>query len=133
MITALHRQRKIPMNKIEAFCEAIQKYEGWYPFSRSWRNNNPGNLISSPFECGTDGRFAKFRNYASGWLALVWDVARKSIGQTRSGLGPESTIQQFFNVWAPYSDGNDSLQYAKFVADRIGASIDSKLKEVITI
>ena len=116
------------MTRLEALAEAIQKHEGWYPFSRSWRNNNPGNLRWSKFQIGSAGGFATFGSYASGWLALWWDLWCKCSGRTRTGLGPGSSLQDLFLVWAPLSDGNKPYAYAAFVASRLHISQTEKLE-----
>lgn len=115
------------MTRLEALCDAIKSHEGWYPFSRSWRNNNPGNLCYSRFMLGTDGKLAIFSSFTSGWLALWYDVYSKCKGNTVTGLGPTSTLLQFFNVWAPKSDGNDPVAYAQTVATKLGIPISTQL------
>ena len=58
------------------FCNAIKDFEGYTPISRSYRNNNPGNITYGPFAVkelgaiGSDGRFAKWNTYEDGFNAL---------------------------------------------------------------
>ena len=115
------------MTRLESLCAAIQKQEGWYPFSRSWRNNNPGNLRSSPFASGAKGGFATFANYASGWLALWWDVWMKCQGKTRTGLNQDSTLRDLVRVWAPVTDGNDPFGYALKIAAQLNVPTSTPL------
>ena len=70
-------------SKIEAWAKAIQKEEGWFSGSRSFRNNNPGNMKASNLvrsfgseffvggylQADKDG-FAVFDTYTSGFKAL---------------------------------------------------------------
>lgn len=116
------------MTKLEAFCDAIKQYEGWYPFSRSWRNNNPGNLRWSKFQTGNKDNFATFPNFATGWLALWWDVFCKCTGRTKTRLGPESNLFDFCNVWAPSADNNDPKNYAEFIAEKLNIKTTTQLK-----
>lgn len=116
------------MTRLEALCAAIQKNEGWYPLSRSWRNNNPGNLRSSPFAASVSGGFARFASYASGWLGLWWDVWMKCQGKTVTGLGPNSTLQDLARVWAPTSNANDPDQYAAKLATQLKLDIYTPLR-----
>jgi len=116
------------MNRLESLAEAIKTYEGFYPFSRSWRNNNPGNLRRSKFAIGSSGGFAKFSSFASGWLGLWWDLYCKCTGNTGTALSGESSLLDLFEVWAPRSDANDPFTYANWVANRLGVAIETKLK-----
>lgn len=116
------------MTRLEALCDAIKTFEGWYPFSRSWRNNNPGNLRHSKFQSSYAGGFAKFPNFATGWLALWYDVYKKCIGETQTALRPTSSLYDFFNVWAPGSDGNQPHVFTEWVARRLKIPPETKLK-----
>jgi hypothetical protein len=72
--------------------------------SRSWRNNNPGNLEFGPFAqsmgaTGSDGRFAIFPDYAAGRKAqerLLFD----------SKSYRDLTLGQAIARWAPGSENN---------------------------
>lgn len=119
------------MTRLESLCDAIKEYEGWHFMSRSWRNNNPGNLNWSKFQSGHDGKFAKFDSFAAGWLALWFDLFCKCTGKTRTGLGPESTLIDLFEVWAPREDNNDPFAYANWVAEKLNIPITTKLKYFI--
>lgn len=116
------------MTRLEALADAIKTYEGWFPFSRAWRNNNPGNLRFSRFQTGRRGGFAYFASYATGWLALWYDLWAKCTGNTRTGLGPRSTLLDLCRVWAPEANGNDPTAYATFIAKRLNVYITTPLK-----
>lgn len=121
------------MTKLEQFCGAIREFEGWYAGSKAWRNNNPGNLRWSKFQAGQRDGFSYFNTAEDGWKALVFDVGNKCLGNTKTGLGPNSTIRQFFDVWAPTSDNNYPAGYSKFVAGECGLASQSLLSEVHSI
>jgi hypothetical protein len=109
-------------SRLEAFCEAIKVHEGWYPGSRSFRNNNPGNARFSsvgylakyePVLRDPQG-FAVFKDYAIGWLYLqnlVREYVRKH---------PDWTLLDFFKTYAPAEDHNDPNAYAAAVGKRLG-------------
>ena len=72
--------------------------------SRSWRNNNPGNLEYSDFAkrhgaIGTDGRFAIFPDYQTGR-----DAKSKLLFDTNSYK--DLTLAQAINRYAPASENN---------------------------
>ncbi len=115
------------MTRLEMLAEAIKSAEGWYPFSRSWRNNNPGNLRFSVFEAGKSGGFAYFQSFAAGWLALWYDLLCKCNGKTRTGLTSDSTLRDLAFIWAPPGDGNDTEKYLKTLEEKMGISRFTKL------
>src|SRR5690554_6078673 len=88
---------------------AIQEYEGWYPpdlgkfpdGSIAWRNKNPGNLRSSPFEIGKRYGYSYFLDDITGFAALEWDLWQKSRGLTSTGLNDKSDLRALFKVYAP--------------------------------
>lgn len=129
LIALLLLQKK---RRVEAFAEAIKIYEGYYPESRSFRNNNPGNLhyAQQPGATGADaGGLAIFSTYEFGWNALVHQLTIAINGMSQV-YNPEMTFLEFFQKYAPSSDNNNPEKYAKFVAERLGLTIQDKIKEV---
>jgi len=126
--------------KIERLMLAIAEHEGWNPpgintpagGSRAYRNHNPGNLRSSPFQISQVDGFAVFRNDFVGYMALHWDLMQKAKGNTVTGLGPESTIKDLIYVWAPPSDNNATDEYVKSVCLKSGFQPTTKLKEIFS-
>ncbi len=92
--------------------------------------NNPGALRWSPFQSGTINNFATFSTYKRGYNALIHQIRIVVDGTSpaytreaeRMGLKSSSdlSIKQFFEIYAPTSDGNDPLTYAKQVVERSG-------------
>lgn len=86
---------------------------------RGIRNNNALNLEASPFTqgqpgfSGSDGRFGKFDTPENGLAAA--DKLLASYGAR--GI---NTIPGIINRWAPQSDGNNTANYAAFVAKQAG-------------
>lgn len=127
------------MFKMERLIFAMATHEGWTPKgfdgnvdgSRSYRNHNPGNLRSSPFQCGTDGGFSVFRSDLVGYMAMEYDITMKAMGKTTTGLNGDSTIKDLINVWAPTTDGNNTQKYLDDVCALSGLAPTTKLKELL--
>jgi hypothetical protein len=125
--------------KLERLALAMMTYEGWTPAgpepgkngSRSYRNHNPGNLRSSPFQKTSKEGFAVFETDFEGWFALIWDLRQKCTGNTKTGLNGESTIADLIKVWAPENDGNIPEQYVKAIHTFSGFPPSTKLKELV--
>ena len=119
-------------DRVHEFCMGIRQHEGWYEGSRSWRNNNPGNVKYSPVGYlpiyGTvlkdKDNFAIFKDYETGWLYL------NNLIKAKCTKFPNQTILEFINIYAPSSDGNDPFVYARFLADKLGVDITYQLKDI---
>jgi len=102
----------MPIRPLEALADAIMYAEGWRPCSVSNRNRNPGNLRRGDYQIGTDPEgYAVFTDLIAGYGALLRDLAGKVSGKNEHGLGPESTIQQLCDVYAPRGDHNNPDVY----------------------
>lgn len=104
--------------KIDKFCLAIQKMEGWFEGSRSFRNNNPGNLkyVGQSRATGKDANgFAVFPSYEAGFETLREMVMRACQGKSKV-YKPSFTFYDFFAIYAPAEDNNHPKQYAEVVA-----------------
>jgi hypothetical protein len=97
------------VNGLEAVADAIMKFEGWQPGTKSYRNRNPGNL-----EDGL-GNYKVFSSFVEGYSALLSDLEDKFLGHTRTGLGPDSTILQLMMKYAPPADNNPTQAYTDFI------------------
>lgn len=96
----------------------------------SYRNNNPGNLVtwgSNPIVNG----FAQFPTLAAGWQALY--------SQIETNIGRGLTLNQFFagepGVYAGYasagsSASNNPAAYASFVAGQVGIDPNTPLNQI---
>lgn len=103
---------------------AIQTAEGWYPGSRSYRNNNPGNLryAGQVAATGADNAgFAVFNTYDDGFAALVAQI------QLDASRHPDWTLQDFVNNYAPPSENNDTTYLNNILSNLPGASSTSIL------
>lgn len=106
--------------------------EGFYPGTRAWRNNNPGNLRDYQNEAGRwmiwpelrhdSAGFPQFDSAAEGWQAMYRDLRLK----ISRGLN----LEQLISAWAPPGDGNDTAGYVRFVAGRLGIASDIPLQEL---
>jgi len=119
------------MSVLDSFAAEIQRVEGYSPGTRAYRNNNPGNIRPGTLNLGQvgvdSGGFAIFSSYAAGYQALINDIAAKFSGHTSTGLGPNATVLQFFQVYAPSSDNNNPVSYAQTVVDGLNAQYGSGL------
>lgn len=97
----------------DALAQAVQQEEGYYPGSRAYRNQNPGNLRYAGQYGSTgadDAGFAVFPDYQTGFNALVNQL---QLDATRH---PDWTILDFVSNYAPSSDNNVPVQYAQNVS-----------------
>ena len=124
---------------LELVINAIIIHEGWFPAnpktgyigSRSWRNNNPGNLRSSKFQNGATGSYATFESVKVGRKALRWDLTQKIKGNTRTRLNGESTIEDLIKVYAPWKDNNNIEAYISSIEHNTKLSRETKLKDLL--
>ena len=141
---------------IEKWALAVRKQEGWYKGSRSYRNNNPGNFRfysggyrsiygsvtedRSGVEDGQNG-FAIFPSYKQGWTYLCNSIKSYVDGTSakynteakkRFGLASSSdlTLYQLYEIYAPKEDGNNPKRYAEVVADELGVSPTTQIKNL---
>lgn len=118
-----------PRSRIEEWAQAIKKFEGWYPGSLSYRQNNPGNLRYSKYQAGTKNGYSYFNTYEEGWKALLYQL-RIAVDGRSSVYNPEMTLLDFFQVYAPSSDNNYPEKYAQFVADKLNVTIETTIKDL---
>lgn len=122
-------------NRIEAWAKAIQRHEGYYPGSASYRNNNPGNFRCSSLVMGEFGatkcvnNLAVFPTFEKGFAALKQFLIYACTDQLRS-YKKEMTLHEFYSVYAPSNDGNNPLNYATAVAKEMGVSVGTKIKDL---
>ena len=113
------------MTLAEALADSIFRFEGWIPpgvdpklprGSASWRNRNPGNLRAIPGQLVPvdNGGYRVFNSMADGWNALLNDVRAKLGGS--HNLTDDSTLHDFFSIYAPVDDDNDPTKYSRQVA-----------------
>lgn len=89
------------------------------------RNNNPGNLRDR-----STGEFRVFPTYGDGMAALMNDLEAKRSGNTVTGLGPDSTLYEFSQKYAPEGDDNDPAQYTANLANRLNVAPDTRLADL---
>jgi hypothetical protein len=127
----------MPISGIEAFAAGIMRFEGYDPMTRSFNNNNPGNLRSAihvdagvPTSYPVDDKgYVIFPDFCTGWNCLLRDLRAKFTGQNSHGLGPSSTLLSLMKIYAPSEDSNQPEEYAQFLA----RWLSSALKKPITI
>lgn len=108
---------------LEAVADAIMLYEGWYAHpvpSMSYRQRNPGNLESN-------GQKRVFPSLKAGYDALLDELIAKFSGANSHGIGPDSTLQQLFNIYAPTADNNQPNAYCQFVAGWVSKVLEREI------
>jgi len=101
---------------INAWADAITVHEGWYAGSRSYRNNNPGNLEIDGDAGRDSGGYGIFSSYNAGRNALVADLMAKV---RKYGSW---TLYQVMSRYAPPSE-NNTTAYTNAVAAALGGSV----------
>ncbi len=127
-------------NKLNLWAEAIKEHEGWfapskaYPEgSKSYRNNNPGNLryVGQPSATGPDKTgFCIFPTYKDGFNALVSMLKNAATGKSKV-YKPTMTLLDFFRTYAPAADSNNPDAYADAVAKKIGVRSNTVISTLV--
>lgn len=119
---------------IKDWALAIKEYEGWFPpsseypkGSRSYRNNNPGNLRWSKYETDNIDNFSVFPDYETGLKALEFQLEIASNGKSNV-YNPNMTLLDFCKLYAPSSDNNNPREYAEFLAKKLKVDINFKIE-----
>lgn len=113
-----------PAQLLNAMCLAIQKHEGWFPGSRSYRNKNPFNLkyVGQPKAIGQDDKnFCIFASYEDGFQAGKDMILNAARGKSKV-YSPSDNLFDFFKKYAPSSDNNDPIRYANVVAQAMNVN-----------
>jgi hypothetical protein len=106
--------------------QVVKVRESTRTASRSWANNNPGNIEFGNFAqkfgaIGTDGRFAIFPTVEAGFEAQK--------GLLRGESYRNLTLRDAIYRWAPPSE-NDSAHYARTVASRAGLNENTRIRDM---
>ena len=106
------------MTGVEAMFDAMQRQEGLGPGDISRQNRNPLNLRGSSVPHTVDkGGYCVFPDITHGTAAGILEIQEKVLGHNEHGIGPDSTLDQLYDVYAPRGDGdNDPNVYAVNVA-----------------
>lgn len=129
------------LDRLDTWCHAIQSREGFfspgenaeYPNGTpAWANNNPGNCVFiGQQNAVADGRFAKFNTYQDGYNylknLLIWACTDQSTPLYTSDM----TLLEFYDVYAPASDGNDPISYSEEIAGKLGVSNTVAIKSLL--
>src|ERR1700733_12668396 len=83
--------------------------------------NNPGDLKDP-----STGNFQQFSDPQQGYAALMNDLSYKMSPQDDK-LGPNATLADFSNVYAPSSDNNDPAEYTAKLANQLGVAPNATL------
>lgn len=120
---------------VDSVAGAIQSQEGYYPGSRSYRNNNPGNLIyaGQPGASRDADGFAVFSSYAAGDSALKNQITLDATRGTDAAGRSINTLSDLISSWAPSSDPrNNTPAYISSVVSQTGYAADAPLSSLGT-
>lgn len=115
------------MNGLEAVADAITKFEGWFPGTKSYQNRNPGNLEDG------HGHLRVFPDFVSGYSALLADLESKFSGHDTTHLGPDSTILELMLKYAPPADGNPTNAYTAYICNWCTKSLGKEVSPTTTL
>lgn len=126
--------------KIDRLMLAMRDFEGWQPptenppfaGSKSYRNHNPLNLTSSPFQSGMKDGMAVFKDDTIGFLAAQWDIMQKAKGETITGLNGNSTIADLIAIWSRGESAEVLKNYVNTVVKNSGLPPTTKLSELFS-
>lgn len=120
---------------MRTWCAAVMVFEGFYPGTQSWLNNNPGNLrfvgqaLATNTGAADGSQFCTFKTFEDGYTALYQQIFNACSGVSKVYL-PSMTIAQFYLKYT--SDGAEvSANYAAFVARCLGVSVDTVISTLI--
>ena len=126
------------MDGLDAMATGIMRFEGFEPGTPAFKNVNPGNLRTPDWAEHDSGGFDVYPSFIAGFAALSKDIRDKFDGHNEHGLGPDSTLLQLMEVYAPAADGNLPMNYASFLAEWVSAAlgktitVESPLKDIWT-
>jgi hypothetical protein len=109
---------------------AIKEFEEWKKGSLTYRLNNPGALRYSKYQAGQKNGFSYFDTYEDGWKGLLFQLRIATDGRSNV-YSPDMTLSKFFHVYAPSEDYNNPVEYAQFVADKLGISVRKKIGNIV--
>lgn len=123
------------MTKIERWALGIQIAEGWSdnPMTRSWRNENPGNMKYSSLTAslGATGKdsdnFCIFPNYQTGHNALCQFLTLAAKDMLKD-YHSSRTLDKFTSIYAHPQSG----AYVEKVAQTIGCSTTTDISSLLT-
>lgn len=130
--------------KILHWALLIQQYEGWNPpsvfnlwrGSRSFQNNNPGNLKAGSYTEGLGAtgidkdNFLIFPSMLSGFLGLCTFLVNACNGMYDK-YDPTKGLDQFYDVYAPAYDSNIPLKYACYISDNMGIPLHQPINTML--
>lgn len=125
------------LNSLQQLKDQISNQQ--YTPSLDYSNSDDPNYVSDFIYNNVLGvdRYSKkgfqtFNTYQEGKDALINQLKLYQTGKTRNPVGPNSSLLEAMNVYAPSSDNNDPTGYADFIANQLGVSPDTPISKIDT-
>lgn len=104
------------VKRLEALADAIVHHSGWHdPESAPYQSRNPGGLRAvSPKHAKDAAGLRIFRSALDGYQALLFDLAVKCVGRSRTRLKPTSTLRDLILAYGkPEGTAGYVVKYLK--------------------
>lgn len=114
---------------LDTIALTIQQQEGYYPNTPAYVNNNPGNIIYTPYYASAfgatkgSGGFSYFPDYGTGYAALLHQI------QVDAARG--DTFYDLTYSWLGSGTGGDYKSYAETIAGSLGVDPNTRVADVI--
>jgi hypothetical protein len=108
------------VSRLEALADAIVHYSHWNdPESASYQNRNPGELSAVSVKHPKDATGQRiFKSSMDGYQALIFDLAVKCSGRSRTRLKPDSSLR---DLVLAYGKPESTAKFlAKFLKRALG-------------
>lgn len=119
-----------PASRFPQFCGFVRTYEGANP-----ANNNPYN--EKYYYGGYLPKYGVVKKSVGGFAMFSTLALGEEYGETcimeRIMANPEWTYLDFFMVFSPPSDDNDTVKYASTIAAEIGVESSANLKTTLNL
>jgi hypothetical protein len=100
--------------------------------SRSWRNNNPGNMIQSNNDdsIGTAGAFGSKHQYPVAVFASEEAGTEAMLKNLSTSKYQALTVGDAIKKWAPSDDNNDPVKYGNTVSKWTGLDVKTEMNKL---
>ena len=115
---------------LDTIAATIQQVEGYYTSTLAYVNNNPGNLVYTPYYAQNfsavqgSGGYSKFPDYSTGYAALQNQI----ILDAAKGM----SISDLTYSWLGSGTGGNAPAYATSIANALGVDPSTSVQSLIS-